>query len=112
VGRFRSALETIRALGFGGLFTAGIGTFIYYRYLITNPTIDPRLFIGASAGVGLAIQELIGRAIDISFGPIFRLIKFRRKLDELRELRRTKELTQAAYDDLVKKVCEKRFLEK
>jgi hypothetical protein len=112
VEQLRSVLDTIRAAGFGGLLLGGIGVFVYYRYFAQNASINPYVFIGAFAGVGIAIQEAFTKALSFTFGSVFRLIAFRRKLDELRELRRNGELTDAAYDELVKKVCEKRFIDK
>lgn len=110
--QLRSVLDTIKAAGFGGLLLGGIGVFIYYRYFVANAAINPYIFIGASAGVGIAIQEAFTKILNFTFGSIFRLIAFRRKLDELGQLRHTGELSEAAYDEIVKKVCEKRFLEK
>jgi len=107
----RSSLETVRAFGFGGLVTAGVGTFLYYRYFKVYGYIDAYLFIGACGAVGLAVQEAIERVLGFVFRPVFNHVKFRRKLITIDKLVRENRLSPEAAQALIVKVCEKRLLE-
>ena len=74
---------TIRAMSFGGLVTAGIGTLVYYRFPHVFGSINAQWFIGGCAAFGAALQRGIEAVISYVFNPIFNFLSFHEKLFEL-----------------------------
>ena len=109
---FRTAFETARSLGFGGLVAGGIGAIIYFRYFKQLGYVGPYIFIGAWAAFGLAAQEAIERVLGFVFRPLFSYVKFRLKLVEIDRLVKKGRLTPKEGHALIVKVCQKRLLEK
>lgn len=107
----QSTFENLRTVGFGGIAFGGIGTFVYLRFFADNPSINPYLFIGASAAIGIALQGVTQKVLEYTFGPVFKYFSFRRKLFELKRLRERGELSEAAYNELIIAVAKQRFLE-
>lgn len=108
---FKQALETIRSLSFGGLVGAGVGAIVYYRFPNTLGFIKDYWFIGACGAIGTASQQAIQGVLNIVFKPVFGFLRFHEKIFELDRLERTGRISPTKHQELVDKLCEKRFLE-
>lgn len=106
----RRALESIRAYGFGGLVGTGMGIILYYRFHV-NLGLPPYLFITVSGLLGATCQQAIQGVLNFVFGPVFRFLAFHEKLFELEILAHRGIISQEKLQELVDKLCEKRFLE-
>jgi len=106
----KSILESIRAFSFGGLVAAGIGAIIYFSFQAKLAFISPYWFIGGCGALGTAGQQAIHGVLNIIFKPLFRFIDFHRKLYELDRLARSGRISADRHEELIHKLCEKRFL--
>jgi hypothetical protein len=107
----KKVLESLRALSFGGLVAAGIGAIIYLKFHTTLGFINQYWFIGACAAIGTAAQQAIQGILTLVFKPVFGFLKFHEKILELDRLERSGRISADKHQELVDKLCEKRFLE-
>lgn len=91
---------------------AGIATVIYFRFQSHFPDISPYWFITAGVGLGTSCQQAIHKLLVGVFAPPFKLLAFHEKLLELRRLLEHNKINKETHDDLVKRLCERRFLDK
>jgi hypothetical protein len=103
-------VQFLRSLSFSGLLFAGIGAVVYYRFPQYFSGIHPYLFISSCGVVGAALQQGISKAIIFVLGPIGRFLVFYENLLELGMLRSRNAIGNKEHNELVQKLCEKRFL--
>lgn len=103
-------LEFLRSLGFGGFVGAGVAGFLFFNYPGLFGTASFLTVVGIGAGIGGGLQKLIQKGVAFVLHPLSQNDDYYEKLDELRTLRATNQITEAQYQDIVAKLTEKRFL--
>jgi hypothetical protein len=103
-------LEFIRSLGFGGFVGVGVAGFLYLNFPALFGAMDFYTVLAIGAGIGGAFQKLIEKGVKFVIHPLSQNDDYYEKLDELRGLRATNQITEAQYQEIVAKLTEKRFL--
>jgi hypothetical protein len=103
-------LEFLRSLGFGGFVGAGVAGFLFLYFPSLFGAASFYLVVGIGAGIGGGLQKLIEKGVKFVLHPLSQNDDYYEKLDELRTLRATNQISEAQYQDIVAKLTEKRFV--
>lgn len=89
---------------------AGAAGFLYFHYPALFGNASFFTVIGIGAGIGGGLQKLINKAVKSILHPLSKNDDYYEKLEELRILRATNQISETQYKDIVAKLTEKRFL--
>lgn len=107
----RNVYDWAASISFGGVVAGGAAAIIYLRYphlFPSNVNIHTVTLFGI--GLGTTCQRVFTSWIRSILYPISKDDDFYEKLEELHQLWRTNQITEAQYRDIVAKLTEKRFL--
>ena len=104
-------LEQFSKLGFGFALGAGLGgiTFIALSSIITI-TISPLVFLYSGGALGLGLNKLADRIVNLALKPIYDYINFYFKLLEIMWLKKWGMISEKTAKKLSQKLISRRFI--
>jgi len=104
-------IRLIRSTGIGGLLAAGIAALLYYCFPAYVALVDRHWFIIICTAVGTGLYQALQYFLRLVFKALSETDTIDKKLQRLDKLHEDKRISDDTYKHLVRKLCEKEFLE-
>lgn len=101
----------IRSTGIGGLLAAGIGVLLYYCFPTYVALVDRHWFAIICTAIGTGLYQALKHTLRLVLKAFLKPDSFDYKLQKLDRLHEDKRISDDNYMHMIKKLCEKEFLE-